>query len=172
MERLFNLDPQLLFDTVLLAVSMLVLFTLLSYLLFNPVRDLLEKRRQRIADDQEDAKRERTEAIAYKMEYESKLKEVDKEVQEILSEARKKALKNENQIIAEAKEEAGRIIARAQKEAELEKKRVKDEVKQEIITVAALMSEKIIAASVDEETQNALFEQTLKEMGDKTWLNE
>ena len=31
---------------------------------------------------------------------------------------------------------------------------------------------KIIAASVDEQTQNALFEQTLKEMGDKTWLNE
>ena len=64
------------------------------------------------------------------------------------------------------------IMQRKKSEAELEKKRVKDEVKQEIISVAALMSEKIIAASVDEQTQNALFEQTLKEMGDKTWLNE
>ena len=54
----------------------------------------------------------------------------------------------------------------------MRRRRVKDEVKQEIISVAALMSEKIIAASVDEQTQNALFEQTLKEMGDKTWLNE
>lgn len=169
MERLFNLDPQLLFDTVLLAVSMLVLFTLLSYLLFNPVRDLLEKRRQRIADDQEDAKRERTEAIAYKMEYESKLKEVDKEVQEILSEARKKALKNENQIIAEAKEEAGRIIARAQKEAELEKKRALDDMKQEMIAIASMMAGKVVAANIDTAIQAELVDETLKEIGESTW---
>ena len=148
---------------------MLVLFTLLSYLLFNPVRDLLEKRRQRIADDQEDAKRERTEAIAYKMEYESKLKEVDKEVQEILSEARKKALKNENQIIAEAKEEAGRIIARAQKEAELEKKRALDDMKQEMIAIASMMAGKVVAANIDTAIQAELVDETLKEIGESTW---
>ena len=45
MERLFTLDAQFLFDAIVLALSMLVLFTLLSYLLFNPVRDLLEKRK-------------------------------------------------------------------------------------------------------------------------------
>ena len=38
--------------------------------------------------------------------YEKKLQEVDKEVQVILSEARKKAMKNENAIIAEAKDKA------------------------------------------------------------------
>ena len=92
--------------------------------------------------------------------------------QQILSDARKKAMQRENEIIADARAEAARIMENAKSEAELEKKRVKDEVKQEIISVAALMSEKIIAASVDEQTQNALFEQTLKEMGDKTWLNE
>jgi len=48
---------------------------------------------------------------------------------------------------------------------------VKDEVKQEMISVAALMSEKIVGASMDEEKQNALIEQTLSEMGDDTWLN-
>ena len=44
MERLFNLDPQLLFDAVILAISVFVMFTFLSYLLFNPVRDMLKKR--------------------------------------------------------------------------------------------------------------------------------
>ena len=64
MERLFSLDAQFLFDAIVLALSMLVLFTLLSYILFNPVRDMLDKRRQRVADEQETAKRERQEAIA------------------------------------------------------------------------------------------------------------
>ena len=123
MERLFTLDAQFLFDAVVLALSMLVMFTFLSYLLFEPVRNLLEKRRQRVLDEQETAKKERTDATAYKEEYEKKLKEVDKEAQEILSAARKKAMQNEAKIIAEAKEEAARIIERGNAEIELEKKR-------------------------------------------------
>ncbi|MCI8527496.1 MAG: ATP synthase F0 subunit B, partial [Oscillospiraceae bacterium] len=42
--RLFNLDAQLIHDAIFLMISMLVMFTLLSYLLFNPVRDFLKKR--------------------------------------------------------------------------------------------------------------------------------
>ena len=48
MERLFNLDAQLLFDTVLLAVAVFFLFMLMSYLLFNPARKLLKDRQDRI----------------------------------------------------------------------------------------------------------------------------
>lgn len=171
MERLFGLDMQLLFDTVVLALSMLLLFTALSFLLFNPVRDLLEKRRQRIVDDQETAKREKQEAIVYKEEYDKKLKEIDKEAQEILSAARKKAKQNEAKIVAEAKEEAARIIARANVEVELEKKRALDDMKQEMITIASMMAEKVVAASIDVKVQERLIDETLKEMGESTWLS-
>ena len=169
MERLFSLDAQFLFDTIVLALSMLVLFTLLSYILFNPVRDMLEKRRQRVADEQETAKRERQEAIAYKEEYEQKLKEIKKEAEEILSEARKKAMKNEAKIVAEAKEEAARIIERANAEIELEKKHALDDMKQEMIAIASLMAQKVVAASIDAKVQEGLIEETLKEMGEQTW---
>lgn len=171
MERLFNLDAQLLFDACVMAVSMFVMFTFLSYLLFEPVRKLLEDRRQRIADEQETAKREKEEAITYKEEYEQKLKEIDKEAQEILSEARKKAMKNEAQIIAEAKEEAARIIARANSEIELEKKRALDDMKQEMISIASLMAGKVVSASIDTSIQESLIDETLKEMGEQTWLS-
>lgn len=171
MERLFTLDAQLLFDTLVMALSMLLLFTLLSYLLFNPVRDMLEKRKQRIVDDREAAKREKEEATSYKQEYEKKLQEVDKEVQVILSEARKKAMKNENAIIAEAKEEAARIMARANAEIELEKKRALDDMKQEMIAIASMMAQKVVSASIDTEVQESLIDETLKEMGENTWLS-
>ena len=171
MERLFTLDAQLLFDTIVAALAMLLLFTLLSYILFNPIRDLLEKRRQRIVDDREAAEREKAEAIGYKEEYEKKLQEVDKEVQLILSEARKKAMKNENAIIAEAKEEAARIMARANAEIELEKKRALDDMKQEMIAIASMMAQKVVSASIDTEVQESLIDETLKEMGENTWLS-
>ena len=89
----------------------------------------------------------------------------------ILSEARTKALHNENRIIGEAKEEAARIIRRANEEAELEKKRVMDEMKQEMIEIASMMAGKVVAASIDTTIQDALVEETLKEMGDTTWQN-
>ena len=169
MERLFTLDAQFLFDAVVLALSMLVLFTALSYLLFNPVRDMLEKRKQRVVDDQETAKREKAEAIAFKEEYDLKLKQVEKEAQAILSEARKKAKQNEMKIVADAKEEAARIIARANTEIELEKKRALDDMKQEMISIAAMMAEKVVAASIDTNVQESLIDETLKEMGEGTW---
>jgi F-type H+-transporting ATPase subunit b len=169
LERLFTLDAQFLFDAVVLALSMLVLFTALSYLLFNPVRDMLEKRRQRVVDDQETAKREKAEAIAFKEEYDLKLKQVEKEAEAILSEARKKAKQNEVKIVAEAKEEAARIMARANAEIELEKKRALDDVKQEMIEVAAMMAKKVVGASIDTNVQESLIDETLKEMGEGTW---
>lgn len=169
MERLFTLDAQFLFDAVVLALSMLVLFTALSYLLFNPVRDMLEKRKQRVVDDQETAKREKAEAIAFKEEYDLKLKQVEKEAEAILSEARKQAKQNEMKIVADAKEEAARIIARANTEIELEKKRALDDMKQEMISIAAMMAEKVVAASIDTNVQESLIDETLKEMGEGTW---
>lgn len=169
MERLFSLDAQFLFDAVVLALSMLVLFSLLSYLLFNPVRDMLEKRKQRVFDEQETAKRERQEATIYKEEYEQKLKDIKKEAEEILSEARKKAMKNEAKIVAEAKEEAARIIERANAEIELEKKHALDDMKQEMIAIATMMAQKVVAASIDTKVQESLIEETLKEMGEQTW---
>ena len=51
MTRLFNLDFQLLHDTVLLAIAIFFLFLALSYLLFNPVRKMLKDRQEKIATD-------------------------------------------------------------------------------------------------------------------------
>ena len=81
MERMFNLDPQLIQDVVITAVNIFILFLAGSYLMFNPVRNFLNKRKEGIADDIEKAKTDMQDAQAMKAEYEAKLKEVDKEVE-------------------------------------------------------------------------------------------
>ncbi len=171
MERIFNIDAQLIFDAAVLAVAMFVLFMFLSYMLFEPVRNLLEKRRARVEEEQETAKLLKVDAAVLKEEYEGKLSVVGKEAEEILSDARKKAQKNEAKIIAEAKEEAARIIERAHGEIELEKKRALDDMKQEVIAIASLMAEKVVASSIDTTIHESLVEETLQEMGESTWLN-
>lgn len=171
MERLFDLDMQLVHDTLLLAVAVFFLFLAMSYLLFNPVRKMLEDRKLKIRTELDDAAADKRDAATLKAQYEEKLKNIDKEAEEILSEARKKALRNEAKIVEEAKEEAARIIARANEEALLEKKRVVDEMKQEMISVATAMAQKVISANIDISIQNQLVDETIKEMGDSTWLS-
>ena len=168
---LFNLDAQLLFDTALLAIAVFFLVLAMSYLLFNPARKMLKDRQERISNDIDSAKEDKESAAALKAEYEAKLKEVDKEAEGILAEARQKAMKNQAKIIDEAKEEASRIVKRAQEEAELEKKHAMDDMKQEMIAVAAMMAQKVVAASSDTNIQSTLVDETLKEMGESTWLS-
>ena len=169
MERLINFDPQLIHDVLITGVNIFILFFAMSYLLFNPARDFLEKRRTKIASDLETARSSKEDAVALKAEYEAKLKAIDKEAEAILDEARKKAKKQEAEIVAEAKEEAARIIARANREIDLEKKKALDDVKNEIVSIASLMAGKAVAASMDVKIQDTLIEETLKEMGESTW---
>ncbi len=169
MEQLFGLNPQLLHDTLLSLLAILFLFTMMSYLLFNPAKKMLKDRQERIKNDIDTARKDKEEAAAVKEEYDQKLKGIEKEAEEILSEARQKALKNEAKIVVEAKEEAARIIKRANEEALLEKKRVMDEAKQEMIAIASMMAGKVVAASIDTSIQDTLVDETLKEIGESTW---
>ena len=171
LSRLFDLDWQLVADASLMIIAIFVLFLLMSFFLFNPARKMLDGRREKIRGELESAKQDMEDAKRLKEEYEAKLKDIDKEAESILSDARRRALDNENQIVAKAKEEAARILDRARVEAELEKQKVSDEVKREIVAVAAVMAGKVVAASIDTKVQNQLIDETLKEMGDKTWLS-
>lgn len=168
---LFDLTPQLLHDAVLTMIAVFTLFLVASHFLFNPVRDMMQKRKARIGEELEDAKQNQEAAKALKNDYEAKLKNVEKEAEEILSAARQKALANESRIVAEAKEEAVRIRERAETEAELEKQKAADDVKREMISIASVMAGKVVAASIDTTVQDSLIDETLKEIGDTTWLS-
>ncbi len=169
LHRIFNLDPQLIHDAVILAINIFILFLLGSYLLFNPVRNLLKKRQDMIAGSIEDANKDKEEAAKLKSEYDDRLKNADKEADQILGDARKKALMREDQIVEEARMEAARIIERAHVEAELEKKSAADDMKKEMIAVATMMAGKVVSASIDTQVQESLVDETLNEMGDETW---
>ena len=167
--RLFNLDPQLLHDAVLLAIAVFVMFLFLSYMLFNPAREMLKKRQDKVKDDIDSAEKSREDAAKLKEEYENRLREIHKEEDAILSAARQKALENETKIIDQAKAEAANIIARANHQAELEMKKAQDEIKKEIITVASMVAGKAVSEKLDIEILDSLIDDTLKEIGEKTW---
>ncbi|MCM1180592.1 MAG: F0F1 ATP synthase subunit B [Clostridium sp.] len=169
--HILDLSAQTVSDIVIQGIAIFILFFFLSNILFEPVKKVLANRTEKIKNDIESASKDKEDAAALKAEYDEKLKSIEKEKEEILSAARRKAQKREEEIVDEANAEAARIIARANQEIELEKSKVSDEMRKEIVRVATAMAAKILTQQIDESKQDALIEDTLKEMGGSTWLS-
>ena len=60
--RIFGLDIQLGFDVIMQGIAVFIMFALLSYILFEPVRKILEDRKNRIADEIDQAAADQAEA--------------------------------------------------------------------------------------------------------------
>lgn len=169
MERLLGFDPQLLFDSAVTAVNVLILFFVLSYFLFNPVKNFLEKRREKIAGDLDRAAGLEKKAQELKAEYEGKLRKAEWEAERILEEADKRGKQYQAELVHEAKAECARLRSRAEKEIELQKLQALDEMKKEVVGLAAQMSMQLMAGLVDAKAEELLLERTLKEMGEIRW---
>lgn len=170
-EKIFALDFGLLADATLTLIAVFALFAVASYFLFNPARKLLNDRKEKIKSELDNAAVSMADAEKLKASYEEKLANIDKEAEAILSDARKRALEAERQIVDEAKEEAVRIKKAAETEGILMKQKIADDVKKEMIEVACAVAEKMVSAKMDADTQAKLLEDTLKEIGDTTWQN-
>lgn len=158
-------------ELIVQVINIFLLCFALGYILSPMVTKLLKKRKAQIAESLTDAKQSRESAIADAAMYEEKLADFERERGEILAKAREKAKSREADILGEANAEAGRIVDRAQREAALLRAKIKDDIKKDMVTYATAAAAKLIAENMDEKKQNALIDETLKEMGEETWQN-
>ena len=167
--RIIGFDSQLIFDAIITGINVFILFFALSYFLFNPVQKVLKNRSDRIKNELENAKKQESEAIALKEQYEKKLADTRVEVEKIIEDARKNAKKMSEEIVADARTEAQNIINRGNKEIEQEKAKAVDELKSQVINISTLIASKIIKENVNAKSEDKLFEEALSEIGANSW---
>jgi len=167
--RVFGLDSQTLIQIGLNIINVALLALALSKLLYNPVRNFMQNRDDRIRSQLNHAQKESDDALALKLEYEQKLAEIDTQRNVILEEARVLATDNRSRMMMDAKAEAEALKARAASEIEGERERVREEMRQAIIEVSSLMAEKLCRVSVDSITQERLFDEAMRELGGMSW---
>lgn len=166
-----TLDQQFLIQIGIQLLNTIIMCAGLSYLLYKPVTKYLNARKERIAGQIDSAEKRLSDAEKLKEQYESKLKEIDKERNEILEESRIRAAQREQQIISEAKKEADSIRQRAMLDIEREQEKAKDDIKHQIIEISSLMASHFIEASIDEKQQNKLVDEVISDLGDVKWLS-
>ena len=100
-----------------------------------------------------------------KYKYENQLKAADFEGKKIVEEFKLKAQKLHEEMVEEAKKEAGLIRERGKIDAEREMERAKDEVKRQIITLSLLAASKSIGSQLDDEKHHALIKEFINKAG-------
>ena len=154
------------FFTMIFAwVNLLILYIFLRKLLFKPVKDMIDTRQKEIDDMYADAEGSKNEAELMRCEYEERLESAKSESEEILKDARRRALLNEEEILKEATKEADRVLERAREEIALEKKRAINEVKDEVSTLAVELAGAVIESDVDEKRHEKMINEFIENIG-------
>jgi len=144
--------------------NFLLTVVLLTWLLWKPVKKILQARADRIENEMNDAAVSKATAAELKASYEQKVREIEKERAEILDEARKLANESRERLLDAAKAEALEVKERASRDIATELEQIKGAVHQSIIDISTDMAAKLIAATVDKAAHDRLFSEALTEL--------
>ena len=148
-------------------INLLILYFILKKILFKPLKNMIDSRQKEIDDMYSDAENSKSEAEKMKEEYEEKLSQANKESEEILKNAQRRALLKEEDILKEANAEAARTLERAEEQIALEKKRALNEVKDEVSEMAIGIASAVIERDVKADEHKALIDDFINNIGNE-----
>jgi F-type H+-transporting ATPase subunit b len=144
------------------ALNFLLLLVLLRLLLYKPVLNMLQERRQKIKESLEHAEQVRAEAATAQAEFEHKLEEARRQSQEALTRATQASERAREEIIAQAHQEAKSILERARQEIELERQQAAAELRREVADLSLIITRKVLGETMDEQAHRRLVSEFLE----------
>ncbi len=156
--------PNGIWDFVIQLIAFVILLLIVFFLAYKPVKKMLRKRKEEFTKMVEDT--EANQAIARHAAENADLviEEGKQEAGAIIAEARKQAEEEKQAILKQAEEEALQMRKRAEVEIEEAKEASKAEMREQIIDVAMLASEKVLGREVDHQDNDRLVADFLDSM--------
>ena len=136
-----NLDWQ---QILLHLMNFVILFAILYFLLYKPVRNFMDKRKAAYQEMDDQANQNKQEAEELKAQYEKQLAKADAEIAEKKQAAINAAEVRAKGIEQKAQEEAADIISKAKRQAESERDRIVGEAGDTITEMAKEAAEKAL----------------------------
>jgi F-type H+-transporting ATPase subunit b len=167
--RILDFDIFTVIDASVILINVAFIIFILSWLLYKPVLNFLNTRKERIENELKKAADDMQNAAENRTLYEGKLKNIAVERDDILEAARKLAGQKESEIIEEAGREATLIMDRAKLEIEREKEKAKEEMRVQIIQISSLMAERLLGGGMDAAVKDRLLNEAITELGDAVW---
>ena len=152
-------------DVIYTIINIVILVVLLRIFLWKPVLGILEKRRETIRNDLDQAAQTNREAQAVKAEYETALTGARQESAALVEQARAQAAEKYDAILAKANADASSILEKARADARAEKEQVMSEARGQLADLAVLAAAKLLGGTVDEAADRRILDDWLAETG-------
>lgn len=148
-------------------INLVIFYLLMKRFLFKPILKVMNKRKEIINKQFQDADSAKGEALELKKQYEDKLQGADEESQRILAEARENAKTEYSKMIDRAQQDVVKMKADARKQIEAESEKAMLSAREDIASLAIEAAEKVVAANVNEDKNSAIFDEFLKESSEE-----
>ncbi len=140
-------------------IAFIIVFLTLNAWVYKPMLDMMESRKQKIAQGLEDA-RVAAEARANAEKEASKvLAEAQAEAGKVVREATERAASAGKDVKAAAEAEAAKAREAAMAEAELERNRILGDLRGQVAALAIAAANKLVGEALDEKKQHALIDE-------------
>ncbi len=126
--------------------NFVLLFAILFFLLYKPVKKFMDKRMQYYKEMDENANKKLEDAEEMKKAYEEKLSAASEEIAEKKRDADLLVERERQEKMARAEKEAGAILEKARADGETEKKKIIEGAQSEIVDMVAEACRKAISA--------------------------
>lgn len=146
--------------------NLLIMFLVFKHFLFGRVHKVLDARQNDVTETYNKADESLEHAKALETEYSSLMQGAKEESAELVKNASKKAQQRSDEIISDAKKEAGSILARADEDVEREKKRAQIELRGEISELAVLVAQKVVEKEINENDHDRFINDFIENVGD------
>ncbi|PSL45779.1 ATP synthase F0 subcomplex B subunit [Salsuginibacillus halophilus] len=154
-------------DTIFAILTFAILLALLRKYAWGPVFNMMKEREEHIANEIETAEKNRQEAETYLEQQRQEVENARAEAREIVENSRKSGENQREDIVKQAHEEANRLKEDARLEIKREKDQAINEVRDQVATLSVLIASKVIDQQLDEQEQEQLIENYLKEVGEE-----
>ena len=144
MKLPLNIDVQ---QILLHLLNFTILFGGLYFILYKPVRKIMDEREEHFKKLEEEANGKIEESEKSRVEYENKLKNADSEINAQKEAAGKETFADRERIITAANNEAAKILKKAREKANAEHDRIISEAQKEIAEIVNEATEKIVLDS-------------------------
>ena len=138
-------------------IGFLITVWLLKKFAWKPLLGMIEERRQKIIDEFQEIEDGKGEVEKLKLEYEDKLKNIDTERRQKITEAVTQANKMASDIKISAQEEARGIISRTTEQLERDVAKAKVQLKEDMVNITLRATEKILREKLDEKKERELI---------------
>lgn len=145
-------------------VNVLVAYIILKKVLFKPLIKVINKRKESIAAQVENAEKQEKEANEKFDEASKRIDASHEEAMQIIADARAQAEKQSETIIETAKKEAQEIRERAEEDAKRTRKAMLEEMKDEVADLAVSIAGHVIGTMGDEKKESELREKVNAEL--------